>query len=100
MNDASPAPGRPVWPRTAALWVIAGYQRWISPLLGIKCRFHPSCSQYTREAIAQFGALRGSWLGARRLARCHPFAAAGFDPVPARFFWWGRTARPKNPEQH
>jgi uncharacterized protein len=62
--------------------VIAGYRRFISPLLGPHCRFAPSCSAYALEAVREHGALGGSWLAARRLARCHPFNPGGFDPVP------------------
>ena len=61
---------------------IGGYQAVVSPLLGQRCRFAPSCSQYSRESILRFGALYGSWLTVRRLARCQPFAAGGWDPVP------------------
>lgn len=60
------------------------YQFGLSPLLGVNCRFHPSCSCYAKEALEMHGSLRGSWLAAKRLLRCHPFAAAGFDPVPPR----------------
>ncbi|HEY7637952.1 MAG TPA: membrane protein insertion efficiency factor YidD [Gemmatimonadales bacterium] len=62
--------------------LIRGYQRLLSPLLPPSCRFYPSCSQYALEAINRHGALKGSWLAACRLARCHPFNAGGFDPVP------------------
>lgn len=62
--------------------VVTGYRRWISPLLGPHCRFAPSCSAYTVQALRTHGALRGSWLGARRLLRCHPFHPGGHDPVP------------------
>jgi putative membrane protein insertion efficiency factor len=62
--------------------VITGYRRFISPLLGPHCRFAPSCSAYALEAVREHGALRGSWLAVRRVARCHPFNPGGFDPVP------------------
>jgi len=68
--------------RRSLLRAIRAYQCWLSPLLGQRCRFHPSCSQYAAEAIERFGAGRGLWLAVRRLARCHPFAAGGLDPVP------------------
>ncbi|WOB49582.1 membrane protein insertion efficiency factor YidD [Xanthomonas hydrangeae] len=58
------------------------YKIFISPLLGPRCRFAPSCSEYAMTAIGRFGPLRGCWLAARRLGRCHPFHPGGFDPVP------------------
>jgi len=61
---------------------IRGYRLAISPLLGTNCRFTPSCSAYAIEAIERHGAVRGAWLAARRLARCHPWGGAGYDPVP------------------
>ncbi|HYY82036.1 MAG TPA: membrane protein insertion efficiency factor YidD [Actinomycetes bacterium] len=63
---------------------IGAYQRWISPLLGNRCRFHPSCSVYAKTAIEVHGALRGSWLALRRLLKCQPFHAGGFDYVPPK----------------
>lgn len=58
------------------------YQFLLSPLLGQNCRFTPSCSHYAIQAIQKYGAIRGVWYGARRIARCHPFNAGGYDPVP------------------
>jgi uncharacterized protein len=80
----SAAEGRPVarLPSRLLAAVIRGYQRFVSPAFPPSCRFHPSCSQYALEAITRHGALKGSWLAARRLARCHPFHPGGFDPVP------------------
>jgi putative membrane protein insertion efficiency factor len=75
----TPAPSR-----LAALFVllIGGYQRWISPFLGNRCRFHPSCSAYAKTAIETHGAIRGCWLALRRLVKCQPFHPGGFDYVP------------------
>jgi putative membrane protein insertion efficiency factor len=69
-------------PRRALVLLIRGYQIAISPALPPSCRFTPSCSQYALEAISRYGALKGSWLAARRLSRCHPFHPGGVDPVP------------------
>jgi len=66
------------------LFMIRAYQLLLSPLLGQHCRFTPSCSQYAAEAIRVHGAMRGSWLALKRIGRCHPFCAGGFDPVPPR----------------
>ena len=68
----------------ARLLVVAlvGYQRFVSPLLGPRCRFYPTCSAYALEAVRVHGAARGSWLAVRRLSRCHPFHPGGLDPVP------------------
>jgi hypothetical protein len=60
------------------------YQWTLSPLLPRACRFYPSCSEYAYQAYTRHGVLRGSWLTARRLLRCHPFHPGGFDPVPAK----------------
>lgn len=68
--------------RTAALVMLRFYKRFISPLLPPMCRFEPTCSVYTMQAVEKYGALRGVWLGIRRLARCHPLNPGGWDPVP------------------
>lgn len=62
--------------------LIRGYQLLLSPFLGGRCRFAPSCSAYALEAIERYGAARGGALAVRRVARCHPFHAGGYDPVP------------------
>ncbi|MBA3022346.1 MAG: membrane protein insertion efficiency factor YidD [Gammaproteobacteria bacterium] len=64
------------------LLLVRGYKYLISPLLPPSCRFHPSCSQYAEEAIVKHGALKGAWLSAKRILRCNPWNAGGFDPVP------------------
>ncbi len=61
---------------------VRAYQLVLSPLLGRQCRFLPTCSHYAMEAIERHGAAKGGWLALRRVLRCHPFAAAGYDPVP------------------
>jgi uncharacterized protein len=64
-----------------AIVLLRGYKYAVSPLLPPSCRFMPTCSEYAAEAIAKHGFLRGSWFGVRRLLRCHPFSAGGYDPV-------------------
>ncbi len=69
-------------PAALARCLIRAYQLTLSPLIGNQCRFHPSCSNYALDAIDSHGAVKGSWLALKRLGRCHPFNAGGFDPVP------------------
>lgn len=64
--------------------LVRGYRIAISPMLMPSCRFHPTCSQYAIEALETHGALKGSWLTARRICRCHPFNPGGYDPVPPK----------------
>jgi hypothetical protein len=64
---------------------LRGYQRALSPLLGARCRFHPTCSRYAHEAVQRFGVARGGTLALFRILRCQPFCDGGFDPVPDIF---------------
>ena len=86
MNEQTePAGTARVWrqlPARLLIGLISGYRMFVSPLLGPRCRFYPSCSAYALEAIRVHGAARGSWLAVRRIGRCHPFHPGGLDPVP------------------
>jgi putative membrane protein insertion efficiency factor len=62
--------------------LLRGYQLAISPFLGQRCRFYPSCSEYAMEAVEKHGVVKGLWLGVKRVSRCHPLHPGGFDPVP------------------
>ncbi|MDF2536378.1 MAG: hypothetical protein K0R18_2540 [Bacillales bacterium] len=66
------------------LLAIRFYQLAISPYLGPRCRFHPTCSAYGYEAISRYGAIKGGYLTVRRILKCHPFHSGGFDPVPEK----------------
>jgi putative membrane protein insertion efficiency factor len=68
--------------RVLACIPISLYQWCISPLFGTQCRFAPSCSHYTKQAIRTHGVARGMWLGVQRILRCQPFGGSGYDPVP------------------
>lgn len=67
------------WPLLALVWL---YRIAISPWLGANCRFEPTCSEYTMQALREHGAFRGTWLAAKRIGRCHPWGGHGYDPVP------------------
>ncbi|MBT8240702.1 MAG: membrane protein insertion efficiency factor YidD [Acidimicrobiales bacterium] len=69
--------------KRATRGIIHLYQQW-SALRPPRCRYSPSCSHYTDEAIAEYGLMKGSWLGVKRIGRCHPWGGHGFDPVPTR----------------
>lgn len=68
--------------RNILIGLVRFYQIGISPYLGPKCRYTPTCSQYMMEAINEWGALKGTWLGVKRIGRCHPWGKYGYDPVP------------------
>jgi putative membrane protein insertion efficiency factor len=73
-------PGR--WPRRGVMALIRGYQLTLAHLMFTQCRFEPSCSRYTFEAVERYGAVKGVWLGVKRILRCHPLHPGGYDPVP------------------
>lgn len=82
MSEQEPAAARTARIGTGMVGAIRLYQRWISPALGPRCRFYPSCSEYAVQAIQLHGAARGSWLAARRLVKCQPLHPGGIDHVP------------------
>jgi putative membrane protein insertion efficiency factor len=71
-------------PAKTAILLVRLYQKILSPWLGQRCRFHPSCSNYCIEALQQHGMVRGLWLGLKRILKCQPFHPGGYDPVPER----------------
>jgi putative membrane protein insertion efficiency factor len=77
-----PLPAGSTWPRRLLIWPVRFYRYFLSPWVGQSCRFTPTCSAYTIEAIEEHGPLQGTYLGLRRICRCHPFADGGIDPVP------------------
>jgi putative membrane protein insertion efficiency factor len=68
--------------KTVVLALIRFYKRFLSPALPSACRFEPTCSVYTYQAIERYGVIKGGWMGMKRIARCHPFHPGGYDPVP------------------
>jgi putative membrane protein insertion efficiency factor len=62
--------------------LIKGYQSFLSPLLPPSCRYQPTCSQYTLEALKKHGLFKGGWLGVKRISKCHPWGGSGYDPIP------------------
>ena len=106
-NSAAAAAGRFVWnlPRNILILLLLAYRKVISPLYGQVCRFFPSCSAYALEAITVHGAVKGSWLAAKRLVRCHPWNAGGVDHVPAGHREWPENQTPtivvlNNPDKY
>jgi uncharacterized protein len=99
--------GTALWqlPRNILIVLLMAYRKVISPLYGQVCRFFPSCSAYALEAITVHGAVKGSWLAARRLSRCHPWNAGGVDHVPAGHREWPEDRTPtivvlNNPDKY
>lgn len=87
--------------RQVLIKLLHGYKRFVSPLLGQRCRFHPTCSQYAIHAIDRHGAILGSLMTTTRLLRCQPLCEGGFDPVPERFtmrFWARNRAADPPPD--
>lgn len=82
------------------VWAIRGYQATISPILGPVCRYYPSCSAYGVTALERHGLLRGTWLTARRILRCNPFARGGVDHVPPRHTPSPAPSTPVSPARH
>ncbi len=83
MDDQAKSPRQHYNPaQLVVLGLIRAYQKVLSPFFGQNCRYHPTCSRYTYEAIEIHGTIKGSWMGVRRIGRCHPFREGGFDPVP------------------
>jgi putative membrane protein insertion efficiency factor len=72
------------WAARVGVAAVRAYQLLLGPLMGGACRFEPSCSAYAMDALHEHGLIRGAWLALRRVARCHPFAQPGLDPVPPR----------------
>jgi putative membrane protein insertion efficiency factor len=106
-KSATAAAGTFLWnlPRNVLILLLLAYRKVISPLYGQVCRFFPSCSAYALEAITVHGAVKGSWLAAKRLVRCHPWNAGGVDHVPAGHRHWPENQTPtivvlNNPDKY
>ena len=106
-KSAAAAAGSFIWnlPRNILILLLLAYRKVVSPLYGQVCRFFPSCSAYALEAVTVHGAVKGSWLAARRLARCHPWNAGGVDHVPAGRREWPENQTPRivvlnNPDKY
>ena len=106
-KSATAAAGTVLWnlPRNILILLLMAYRKVISPLYGQVCRFFPSCSAYALEAITVHGAVKGSWLAAKRLVRCHQWNAGGVDHVPAGHREWPENQTPtiavlNNPDKY
>lgn len=107
LKPAAVLVGTVLWnlPRNFLILLLKAYRKVISPLYGQVCRFFPSCSAYALEAITVHGAVKGSWLAARRLLRCHPWNSGGVDHVPAGHRHWPENRTPtivvlNNPDKY
>jgi putative membrane protein insertion efficiency factor len=100
MSPAGPSDPRPTLAQRAVLALLRGYRAVLSPLLGQRCRFHPSCSHYAGEAVSRFGVARGGVLALFRVLRCQPLCEGGIDPVPQVFPArpWRRAPAPAPPD--
>ena len=96
MGGRAPACGRADAVTRLLMLLVRGYQLLLSSWIGGQCRFTPTCSQYTLQALERFGAARGSYLGVVRIARCHPWCRGGEEPVPRVFHWdsWREHGEP------
>ena len=81
------------------IWIVRAYQATLSSFMGGHCRFQPTCSVYSIDAIRRHGAMRGTWLTIKRLSRCHPFGGFGYDPVPSSFESTPKLAVPDSDEE-
>jgi len=85
-----------LWPVTQMLiGLVHVYRLVLSPILGVNCRFQPSCSAYTLEALQRHGAIRGGWLALCRILKCHPWGGSGYDPVPRQLKIRQKTDKPE-----
>jgi len=84
MVTSSESSRRPLFVTGVLIWLVRAYQLTVSPLLPATCRYAPSCSEYAAQALSRHGLVRGLWYALARIARCHPWAAGGEDPVPLR----------------
>jgi hypothetical protein len=81
LTESGPSANRAPLAAYPLIWLIYLYRITLSPFIGQSCRFYPTCSHYAEDALRKYGALRGSWMALKRIGRCHPWHAGGYDPV-------------------